>query len=152
MRIRTREKLKKKNAAIVFLFLLPLIGFMSYVGGLLMIINDMASYTYDVKPDTGDFYDKNIINETLLAEIAEVLEYRHNEYHIPEGILNLTLSVDFTDYNYDTIDRWHETDNAALWGGEMLGAECHRYATAKKESNDSEIDRKSTRLNSSHYS
>ncbi|MGV9173156.1 MAG: hypothetical protein ACOC44_06710 [Promethearchaeia archaeon] len=140
MRIRTREKLKRKNAAIVVLFLLPLIAFLSYVGGLFIIINDMASYTYDVKPDPNDFYTESEINETLLAEIAEVLEYRHNKYHIPEGIINLTVSVDFTDYNYDTVDKWHETDNAALWGGEMLGAECHRYAVAKKEDNQVELD------------
>ena len=46
MRIRSRKNLKKKNTAVVFLFLLPIIGLAIFVAGGLNILNDMASFTY----------------------------------------------------------------------------------------------------------
>jgi len=138
MRIRTRKNLKKKNTAIVFLFLLPLIGFSTYAVGLLIIIADMASYNYRIDPpDTDFFYSWDEIDPNIMADVAEEISRRLLEYHLP---INLSVTTTFLNHNYDTVDRWHDTDNAALYGGQTLGAQCFRYATAKKENDEDEMD------------
>ncbi len=136
MRVRTRKNLKKKNGAVTFLFLLPLIGVSLYAGGLLYIINDMASYTFNCVPDTDSFYDLEDIDFDILEQIANALDARNVLYHMPT---NLSVSCEFTDYDYDNVSKYHETDNAALWGGQMLGAQCFRYATAKEVDDAAEM-------------
>lgn len=138
MRIRTRRNLKKKNVAIVFLFLLPLIGFLSYASGILIMLEDETSYTFDIDPpNTERFYSMDEIDENKMAELAEVISERLLLYHLP---INLSVTTEFTDYNYDTVERYHETDNAALYGSQTLAAQCLRYATAKKENDQAEMD------------
>ncbi|MHA1147553.1 MAG: hypothetical protein ACTSR8_04860 [Promethearchaeota archaeon] len=130
--------MKKKNTALVLLFLLPLIGFFTYASVLFIIMDDIASYNYLIgPPDTDNFYNKDEIDPDLMAEIADVLCDRFLTYHLP---LNLSLTITFTDYNYDTVNDIHETDNAALYGGETMIGQCYRYATAKKEENKAEMD------------
>ena len=137
MRIRSRKNLKKKNGAIVVLFLLPLIGLTSYASVLLYILEDMASYNERVgSPDTSYFFPKEEIDPSLMAELADVLNFRLNKYHLE---LNMSLAADFTNYSYKEVDRWHETDNAGLQGGETMIGQCLRYATAKKENNATEM-------------
>ncbi|MGV9173914.1 MAG: hypothetical protein ACOC35_15300, partial [Promethearchaeia archaeon] len=134
MRIRTRKNLKRKNAAITLLFLLPLIGFGTYAAGALYILNDMTSYTFDekIKPDVNHFTPRNKINATFLAEIAEQLEIRNNKYHLP---INLSVSLYMKDHNYNEVRKWRMNENGGLRGGEMLFSECLRYAIAKRENN-----------------
>ncbi|MHA1336790.1 MAG: hypothetical protein ACTSPW_13780 [Promethearchaeota archaeon] len=138
MRIRRRKNLKKKNTVIVFLFLMPIIGFFGYASILLYMINDLASYNELIgPPDTDYFIPLDRINETELAEFAKVLDDRNELYHMPT---NLSVSCTFTDYNYNTVKEWHGTDNGALWGGELLASQCLRYATAKREKNSEEMN------------
>jgi len=136
MRIRTRKNLKKKNLAIVFLFLLPIIGFAGYAALVLKIINDMASFTFKLDPpETDFFYDKEDINMTILAEMAQTFETRWELYHSPT---NISVDSIFTDHNYDTVQEYVPTDNGGQWTGMMLAAECLRYKTAKNERDDDE--------------
>ena len=137
MRIRTRKKLPKKNITITVLFLLPLIGFGAYASVLLYMLEDMASYNFHNPPDTNSFIDEGEIDADLMAEMAYLLSDRLLKYHLP---INLSLTVEFTDFNYDKVADVHETDNAALYGGETLLAQCLRYATAKKENNQTIMD------------
>jgi len=138
MRIRSRKNLQKKNAAIVFLFLLPLIGFSTYAIGLIIIMNEMASYTFNIDPpDTDYFYTMDEIDPNIMAEVADAISYRLNKSHLN---INLSVTISYTDTTYTTVDRWYDTDNAALYGGQTLGAQCFRYATAKKENNQTEMD------------
>lgn len=138
MRVRTRKNLSKKNAAITFLFLLPLVGFGAYASVLLYMLEDIGSYNQLIDPPNTEYFIKQEnIDPNLMSELAEHLSHRLLEYHLP---LNLSLTVTFTDYDYDTVADIHETDNAALYGGETLLAQCLRYATAKKEGNQTIMD------------
>ena len=83
MRIRSREKLNKKNEAIVFLFLLPILGFATYAIGLVVIMNDMAAYTFEIDPpDTDYFYTMDEIDPNIMAEVADAISYRLNKSHL----------------------------------------------------------------------
>lgn len=137
MRVRKRKNLPKKNSVLVFLFLLPLIGVGAYASVLVIILEDIGSYNYQIgPPDTDHFIDKDDIDPDLMADLAGVLNNRLLEYHLP---LNLSVTVTFSDYSYETVADIHETDNAALYGGETMAAQCFRYATAKKENNKTEM-------------
>jgi hypothetical protein len=141
IRIRSRKNLKKKNTAIVLLFLMPIIGFAGYAAGLLIIINDMASYTYEIPPpDTQYFHTWQEIDPNKMALVADAISTRMNLYHLTDGITNLSVDCSYSDTNYDTVEKRYDTDNAALYGGQTLGAQCLRYATAKKENNQTEMD------------
>jgi len=138
MRIRTRKNLKKKNTAIVGLFLLPIIGFGAFAGVLLYILYDIASFTYNIPPPTTDyFYPESEIDDDILAQMAEVYEYRLEKYHMPT---NITVDVNFKDRTYEEVDLWHGTDNGALHVGKTLSAECLRYKKALDENNDEELE------------
>ncbi len=138
MRIRSRKNLKKKNTAIVFFFLLPIIGVAIFVAGGLYILNDMASFTYRMEPpDTANFIPQNEINHTILAEMAQLFETRWDQYHSPT---NISVDAIFTDYNYNNVSAYVPTDNGAQWSGMMLSSECFRYSVAKRENNQSAID------------
>ncbi len=117
---------------------MPLIGFGGYASGLLIMINDMASYTYTIPPpDQTYFIPKENIDPNIMAQVADAISYRLNLTHLN---INLSVTVTYTNTNYDTVQQWHDTDNAALYGGQTLGAQCLRYATAKKEYNQTEMD------------
>ena len=77
MRIRTRKNLKKKNAAIVLLFLIPMIGFGTYAMILLAILESMAAYSLKIPPpDTDYFYTEAEIDLDILAQMAELYAQR----------------------------------------------------------------------------
>lgn len=138
MRIRTRRNLKKKNVAIVFLFLLPLLGFATYASMVLTIIDDMCSYTFELDPpDNQYFYSEDEISLDRLAEMADILERRWDLYHSPT---NISVDTTFTDYNYDTPEYYHPTDNGGQWTGMMLASECLRYKAAKNVNDLEELD------------
>jgi len=138
MRIRSRKNLEKKNTAIVLLFLLPVIGFATYAIGILAIIDDMASFTYELDPpDTSKFYSLDEINDTILADMARTFEDRWWLYHSPN---NISVDTIFTNSNYDTPESYVPTDNGGQWTGMMLAAECYRYGAAKAEGNQTEMD------------
>ncbi len=139
MRIRKRKNLAKKNAAIVGLFLIPLIGFGIYVGALLYILNDVAAFTYHMPPpDTKYFYELGKINEETLEKLAQTYESQLRKQHAPA---NIPVDVTFKDRTYREIDYWHGTDNGALHLGYALAAECFRYKTALDEGKSLELIR-----------
>jgi hypothetical protein len=138
MRIRSRKNLPKKNTAVAFLFLLPIIGLATFIAGGLYILNDMASFTYVMDPpDTSNFIPQNEINHTILADMAQFTETRWEQYHSPT---NISVDAIFTDYNYDNVSSYVPTDNGAQWTGMMLSAEVFRYVVAKRENNQTTID------------
>ena len=100
MRIRSRKNLKKKNCVIVFLFLLPLIGFGGFAGFLLYILNDVASYTYVMPtPDTQYFNPLDKIDTDYFTIMAENYEIQMETYHML--YTNISLDIVYKDYNYN---------------------------------------------------
>ncbi len=137
MRIRRRKSLKKKNVVIVVLFLLPLIGFGTYASLVLHIIDDMASFTFELEaPETDNFYDLSEIDEKRLAEMAGIMETRWDLYHSPA---NISVDCTFTDYSYTEVKAWIPTDNGGQWTGMMLASECLRYKAATNANDDVEM-------------
>lgn len=138
MRIRTRKTLKRKNCAIVFLFLLPLIGFVSYAGVLLSILYDVNDFTYTMDPpDTDYFYPKEEIEDNRLLEMARIFDYRLMEYNSPVGY---PVDVTFTDRTYKTVSYWHHTDNGALHNAYALAAACLKYHWARQSGNTEDFE------------
>ena len=128
MRIRTRKNIKNKNGAIVFLFLLPLIGFMGYVSIALVMLNDISSFTFRIPPpDTAYFTPMADINDTRLEEMGRTLDYRNRVYNSPVGF---PVDVTFTDYNYNNVSSWSHTDNGALHAAYAAAAACYKYKWA----------------------
>ena len=130
MRIRKRNNLKKKNSAIVILFLTPLIGFLGVGSVAIYIIYDINSFTYELKPpDTDQFYELDDINMTLLEEMALIYDFRNMNLHSPSG-----FPVDITfknrSYTFNAIDYWHHTDNGGAHSSYALAAACYKYKTA----------------------
>ena len=58
MRIRKRKTLKRKNKAIVFLYLTPLIGTLIYASVVLYILYDLNSFTFKLDPPNTDYFYK----------------------------------------------------------------------------------------------
>ena len=139
MRIRTRKNLKKKNAAITFLFLLPLISFGAYAGLCLYILEDLASFTMNLDPpDTEYFYNlDNILgNSTYLEKLANTYDTQMEKFHMPT---NISVDITFTDDNYTDVEIWHSTDNGALKIGYTLASQCFRYKAAVDEGDNNEL-------------
>ena len=146
MRIRTREQLKKKNLAIVLLFLLPFSGVLTYAGGVLYILYDVNSYTFELDPpDTQYFYPLEDINHERLEEMAHVFDKRNYELNSPIGI---SVSVKFKDYSYTraSIESWGSTDNGAEANSYSICAICYRYKTALEEGDDDALEKASEEL------
>ena len=135
MRIRSRKNLKKKNSIIVFLFLLPLIGFGGFAGFLLYILNDVASYTYVMPvPNTDYFYSlDDDIDTDYFAIMAENYEIQMETYHMM--YTNISLDIVYKDYNYDTVTKFELTDNANLHLGYTIASQCLKYDVAVQENN-----------------
>ncbi|MFO8018307.1 MAG: hypothetical protein R6U96_06695 [Promethearchaeia archaeon] len=130
MRIRTREKLAKKNAVIVFLCLLPLLGVSTYGTSILYILYDINSFTFEPnKPNTDYFESSEGIDMTRLEEMAETFDYRTRKFNAPIGY---PVDVVFKNrsYTYDAIDHWEHTDNGALHNAYALAAACLKYKVA----------------------
>ncbi|MHA1845397.1 MAG: hypothetical protein ACTSWE_14160, partial [Promethearchaeota archaeon] len=86
MRIRTRKNLIYKNIIISFLLALPVIGFFSYIGIGLYILDDVASFTLNLDPpNTSYFYPLNQIlgNQTYLRKMADTYDWQLEKWHIP---------------------------------------------------------------------
>jgi hypothetical protein len=137
MRIRSRKNLRKKNVVIVFLFLIPMIGFLGYAGIFLYILNDINSYTFMLDPPkTEYFYDINDINETTLLQVARDLDYRLIKYNSPVGF---PVDVTFKNYGYNDVAEWHHTDNGALHAAYGIAAACYKYDWAKRTGNTADL-------------
>ncbi|MHA1293459.1 MAG: hypothetical protein ACTSQJ_12415 [Promethearchaeota archaeon] len=128
MRIRRRSDLKKKNLVIIFLFLLPIIGFLTYASVLLYMLYDISKFTLEMDPpDTKYFYNMEEIDMNKLDEMANRFDWQLERWHIPT---NMTVDVTFTDRTYSEVDHWHGTDNGNLHLGYTLAANCMRYKWA----------------------
>jgi len=104
---------------------------------LLSILESMASYSLRIPPPNTDYFSNEAeIEMDILAQMAEVYELRMEEYCMPT---NITIDVNFKDYNYDNVSVWHGTDNGALHVGETLMAECLRYKWAMDNNNATEL-------------
>ena len=137
MRIRTRKNLRKKNLVIVFLFLLPLIVFLSYAGFLLYILHDISSYTLELSPPkTSYFYDLDDINDSILEELANRYDYQMEKFHMPT---NISVNLKFKDYTYNEVDLWYDTDNGALSIGYTIVSQCLRYKVALENNDSNEL-------------
>ncbi|TFF88303.1 MAG: hypothetical protein EU548_09030, partial [Promethearchaeota archaeon] len=140
MRIRTRKNLPKKNIAITIVFLLPVIGFGSYVGFALYIIDDISSYTLELLPPNTNYFtplDQILANQTYLKQMALTFDHQLEEYHLPT---NISVDVTFQNDSYDKIQEWHSTDNGALHLGYTLASQCFRYKAAILDGNPIEIE------------
>ncbi len=114
-----------KNAAIVFVGLLPMILLGGYVGIIGYIGADLTSFSYEMTVNPGaDFAPLDSINATRLDEIADLLEWRMDAWHTP---INLTIGTTFNATTGEWIS-YDNTDNGALWTGTALAAECMRYS------------------------
>ena len=139
MRIRTRKNLIYKNIIISFLLALPVIGFFSYIGIGLYILDDVASFTLNLDPpNTSYFYPLNQIlgNQTYLRKMADTYDWQLEKWHIPT---NISVDVTFTNYSYNKIKIWHGTDNGALHLGYTLASQCFRYKVALENGDTAEL-------------
>jgi hypothetical protein len=139
MRIRTRKKLPYKNIVIAILLALPLLGFFSYVGACLYILDDVAQFTFNLDvPNTAYFTPLNQIlnNETYLERLANTYDWQLERWHIPT---NISVDVLFKDDTYSEIQEWYGTDNGALQLGYTLASQCFRYKSALNEGNVEEL-------------
>ena len=139
MRIRKRQNLKKKNTIISLLFLLPLIGFGTYAGLSLYIIDDIASFTLELNPPNTDyFYDiENILgNSSYLEKMANTYDYQMEKFHMPS---NISVDITFTNQNFSEVEFWHGTDNGALKIGYTLASQCYRYKYALDNNDVNEL-------------
>lgn len=139
MRIRTRKNLKKKNAAITLLFLLPLISFGAYVGLCLYILDDVASFTLNLDPPNTEYFhklDEILGNSTYLEKMANIYDNQMEEFHMPT---NISVDITFTNDTYTEVETWHGTDNGALKIGYTLASQCFRYKAAVEEGDANEL-------------
>ena len=139
MRIRTRKNLRKKNAVVSVLFMLPLIGFGGYLGACLYIINDVASFTYDLEPPNTDYFtplSQLEGNISYLEKMAHYYDDQMERYHMPA---NITVNLKFKNSSYNEVEAWHGTDNGALSIGYALASQCFRYKVALIEGNANEL-------------
>ncbi len=130
MRIRTRKNLFKKNIAITFLFLIPVISFSSFIGFGLGILDNLASLTLNLEdPNTDYFTPLNQIegNQTYLNQMADTYDYQLEKWHVPT---NISIDVTFTNDTYSEVGSWHGTDNGNLHLGYTLASQCLRYKYA----------------------
>ncbi len=125
MRIRKRSSLRRKNALIVCVGLLPLVVMGGYAGFIGYLGSDLASFSYEmtVNPEV-DFAPLASINISRLDAIAGLLEWRMDKYHTA---INLTINAQF-DAATGAWTANGSTDNGALWTGTALAAECMRYS------------------------
>jgi hypothetical protein len=129
LRRRARAHIKR-NTILKFLVLIcPFLLGVLYFGGAIYIIRDVTSFVHTKYYNPAEFIPANF---TLLAEWADQLELRFEQYHMPA---NISLKCTFTDYNYNTVSYYHDTDNVALSTGMALATECFRYAAAVHENN-----------------
>jgi len=139
MRIRTRKNLRKKNSVIAVVFMLPLIGFGGYLGACLYIINDVASFTYNLTPPDTDFFTPLAqINTTILEQMALIYDEQMEKYHMTGT--NISVNIKFKNSSYDEVDEWFSTDNGALALGYALASQCFKYKVAMLEGNQDELD------------
>jgi len=141
MRIRTRKNLRKKNSVISVVFMLPLIGFGGYLGACLYIIEDIASFTYNLTPPDTDFFTPLAqINTTILEQMAEVYEKQMEKYHMTGT--NISVNIKFKNSSYNEVD-WEnigDEDNGALALGYALASQCFKYKVALIEGNQVDLD------------
>jgi len=140
MRIRTRKNLFKKNIAITFLFLIPLISFSIFLGFGLGILDNLASLTLNLDPPNTDYFTPlNQIegNQTYLEQMADIYDYQLEKWHIPT---NISIDVTFTNDTYSEVGYWHGTDNGNLHLGYTLASQCLRYKYALDNSDLDELN------------
>ncbi|TFG11549.1 MAG: hypothetical protein EU531_11455 [Promethearchaeota archaeon] len=140
MRIRTRKNLAKKNILITLLYLIPLIGFGSYAGFALYIIDDIASFTLELDPPNTNYFtplEQILANQTFLEEMAHKYDYQLEKYHMPT---NISIDVTFSNDSYNEVQEWHGTDNGALHLGYTLASQCFRYKAAVNSGDPIEIE------------
>ena len=140
MRIRTRKNLPKKNILITILYLIPLIGFGSYAGFALYIIDDIASFTLELDPPDTNFFtplDQILGNQTFLEQMAHLYDEHLEKYHMPT---NISVDVTFSNDSYTEVEQWHSTDNGALHLGYTLASQCFRYRVAVNSGDPIEIE------------
>jgi len=140
MRIRTRKNLFKKNIAITFLFLIPVISFSSFLGFGFYILDDLASLTLNLKPPNTDYFTPlNQIegNQTYLEQMVDRYDYQLEKWHVPT---NISIDVTFTNDTYSEVGSWHGTDNGNLHLGYTLASQCLRYKYAFDNSDLDELN------------
>ncbi len=145
MRIRTRKNLFKKNIAITFLFLIPIICFASFIGFGLGILDNLASLTLNLDPPNTDYFTPlNQIegNQTYLNQMADIYDYQLEKWHVPT---NISIDVTFTNDTYSEVEYWHGTDNGNLHLGYTLASQCLRYKYAL-DNNDLDELNNATRM------
>ncbi len=128
-RSRTGPRIKISTILKLAFILIPFLLGGLYVWGAIYIIEDVTAPMLEQQYDPASFIAPNF---TLMAQWADQLEYRFEQYHCPTGI---SLKCTFDDYSYTTVDRYHDTDNVALSTGLALATECFRYAAGKRENN-----------------
>jgi len=140
MRIRTRKNLFKKNIAITFLFLIPVISFSIFLGFGLGILDNLASLTLNLDPPNTDYFTPlNQIegNQTYLDQMSDLFDYQLEKWHVPT---NISIDVTFTNDTYSEVEYWHGTDNGNLHLGYTLASQCLRYKYALDNSDLDELN------------
>ncbi|MHA1821368.1 MAG: hypothetical protein ACTSU2_15825 [Promethearchaeota archaeon] len=133
MRVRLRKNIIKKTIAIILIMIIPIsggVGLSNYVNS---IMRDLKSYSYNAIINTTVFIEPN---KTYLDELANIMDYRYEMYHIP---LNFTTSAIFTDYNYSKVSYYSGIYDSCLWTGTALLGQAYRYRVAKIENNTEEM-------------
>lgn len=130
MRIRKRENIQKKNSLITLLYLLPIIGILIYGAGILYIVYDINSFTYEIDPPNDNyFYPLEDIDMDRLEEMALIFDQRNYEINSPVGF---PVDVTFKNrsYIFDAIEEWHGTDNGAAHTSYAIAAAACKHKVA----------------------
>jgi hypothetical protein len=143
MRVRKRSTLRRKNLFLSLGFILPIIICGMFAGFVDVMMKDLISFVYEIPtdPQANGFYSLDDIDTDALYQMANTFEDRLEKYHLP---INLTLQTVF-DLNGNVV-RYSSTDNAGLWTGASLGAECLRYQYLKTHGGSSEEIESSLRI------
>jgi hypothetical protein len=139
MRIRKRKNLIYKYSVVSFLLALPIIGFFSYVGFALYIVDDVATFTFELDPPNSEYFIPiNQIegNFTFMKKMADTYDNQLERYHMPS---NISIDVIFSNGSYNEVSEWLGTDNGALHLGYTLASQCFRYKYAVDNGDTDEI-------------
>ncbi|MFX0099354.1 MAG: hypothetical protein ACFFCS_07205 [Candidatus Hodarchaeota archaeon] len=132
MRIRSRKHLRLHQVVQVVGVLIPIAIVGTIAGIAANFYNEIPKFGYsdDLRPDPDDFQD---VNYTRLSQMAQDYEQRFEDWHIPLGFV---VSTEFTDQNLTILDRYHFSDNGALWSGTALVTFTAKYQAAINEGNE----------------
>ena len=120
-------------------FIVPALLFISHIIRILTIYTSICSFQYDpsLAPDSDRFLT---VNFNRLNEMAEWTDERFVKYHMPNNLSSAVTFKEGTDFT--EVEKYHYSDNEALWTGIAYSGWVHKYVSLVKEGKSrEEIDK-----------